>query len=271
VADLLGGGPFELPRGAWSDDTALAICLAESLLASEGLDAAELHRRMLRWSRDGEPSATGHCVGITAGTARALQREPGAGAANLCHEAAPLARVPSAVLYYFASRARAIAGAQAAAQLTDASPVVQDACRLYAAMLHAALRAEPLERVLSPPAAVFAGQPLLPVVAELATQEPGHAGPTHLEPALQALAGARGALQGGGGFRAGALRAVNLGGDADVTGAIFGALAGALQGQSALPAAWTAALLQRPALEALADRLLTAALVGLADSGAAIS
>jgi ADP-ribosylglycohydrolase len=64
---------------------------------------------------------------------------------------------------------------------------------------------------------------------------------------------------------------VNLGGDADVTGAIFGALAGALQGQSALPAAWTAALLQRPALEALADRLLTAALVGLADSGAAIS
>jgi ADP-ribosyl-[dinitrogen reductase] hydrolase len=271
VADLIGGGPLDLPRGAWSDDTALAICLAESLLASDGFDGADLHRRMLRWSSDGEPSATGQCVGITAGTARALQREPGTGAVHPCNEAAPLARVASAVLYDFASRPRAIACAQAAAKLTDATPVVQDACRLLAAMLHAALRAEPLERVLSPPAALFAGQPLLPAVAALTSEAPGRKPPVHVEPALQVLASARWALQGGGGFRAGALRAVNLGGDADVTGAVHGALAGALLGHSALPVTWTAALLQRAALEALADRLLTAALVGLADSGAAIS
>jgi ADP-ribosylglycohydrolase len=271
VGDLLGGGPFELPRGAWSDDTALALCLAESLLECEGFDGADLQRRMLHWSADGGPSATGQCIGITAGTARALRRAPGTGAAPPCNEAAPLARVPAAVLYYFASRSRALSAAQAAARLTDASPVVQDACRLLAAMLHAALRGEPLERVLSPPAAVFAEQPLLPAVAALAAQPPGVAAPALPEPALQALATARWALQGGGGFRLGALRAVNLGGDADVSGAVYGALAGALLGHSALPAAWTAALLQRDALEALADRLLTAALVGLADSGAAIS
>jgi ADP-ribosylglycohydrolase len=63
---------------------------------------------------------------------------------------------------------------------------------------------------------------------------------------------------------------VNLGGDSDVTGAVYGALAGALLGEAALPAAWTAALLQRAELEDMADRLLTAAMVGLADSGAAI-
>jgi len=67
------------------------------------------------------------------------------------------------------------------------------------------------------------------------------------------------------------LRTVNLGGDADVSGAVYGALAGAFLGQSALPAAWTGTLLERAALEVTADRLLTAALVGLADSGAAIS
>jgi hypothetical protein len=30
VGDMLGGGPFDLPRGAWSDDTAMALCLADS-------------------------------------------------------------------------------------------------------------------------------------------------------------------------------------------------------------------------------------------------
>jgi ADP-ribosylglycohydrolase len=270
VTDLLGGGPLDLPRGAWSDDTALALCFAESLLQCEGFDATDLHRRMRRWSSDGEPSATGQCVGITAGTARALQRAPGAAAIYRCDEAAPLARVASAVLYHFASLTQALASAQAAARLTDASPLAQDACRLLAAMLHAALRAAPLERVLSPPAAMFADQPLLPVVAALAAQPPRAAPPVHAEPALQVLANARWALQGGGGFRAGALRAVNLGGDSDVTGAVYGALAGALLGQSALPAAWIGALPQRLELEELADRLLTAAMVGLADSGAAI-
>jgi hypothetical protein len=147
---------------------------------------------------------------------------------------------------------------------------VQDACRLLAAMLHAALRGEPLEHVLSPPPALFADQPLLSAVAAVAAAAPATAPPAYLEPALQALAAARWALQGGGGFRVGALRVVNLGGDADVSGAVYGALAGACLGQSALPAAWTGDLLERAALEATADRLLTAALVGLADSGAAI-
>ena len=270
VGDLLGGGPFDLQRGAWSDDTALMLCLAESLLACESFDAVDLQRRIERWSAEGAPSATGQCVGITAGTARSVRRTAGAGVVQPCNEAAPLSRVAAAVLYCFAARDRALEYAAASARLTDATPLVQDACRLLAAMLHAALRGESLERVLCPPDAVFAGQPLLPAVARVAMEPPGAVPPARAEPALQVLAVARWALQGGGGFRAGALRTVNQGGDADVAGAVYGALAGAVLGHSALPAAWTGALLERPALEAVADRLLTAALVGLADSGAAI-
>src|SRR6185437_11593852 len=41
VGDLLGGGPFDLPRGGWSDDTAMALCLADSLLACDGFDARD--------------------------------------------------------------------------------------------------------------------------------------------------------------------------------------------------------------------------------------
>ena len=72
VADMLGGGPFALPRGAWSDDTAMALCLAQSLLECEGFEPADQVERYRRWQRDGHLSATGQCLGITASTARAL-------------------------------------------------------------------------------------------------------------------------------------------------------------------------------------------------------
>ena len=84
VGDLLGGGPFDLPRGAWTDDTAMALLLAESLLEREGFDAHDQVQRFARWQREGYGSATGQCVGISASVARALataqyKRQPFAG------------------------------------------------------------------------------------------------------------------------------------------------------------------------------------------------
>ena len=37
VGDLLGGGPFDLPRGAWTDDTAMALLLAREPAGVRGL------------------------------------------------------------------------------------------------------------------------------------------------------------------------------------------------------------------------------------------
>ena len=84
VGDLLGGGPFDQPRGAWTDDTAMALLLAESLLEREGFDAHDQVQRYVRWQREGYGSATGQCVGISANVARALataqyKRQPFAG------------------------------------------------------------------------------------------------------------------------------------------------------------------------------------------------
>jgi hypothetical protein len=84
VGDLLGGGPFDVPRGAWTDDTAMALLLAESLLAREGFDGHDQVQRFARWQREGYGSATGQCIGISANVARALataqyKRQPFAG------------------------------------------------------------------------------------------------------------------------------------------------------------------------------------------------
>jgi ADP-ribosyl-[dinitrogen reductase] hydrolase len=72
VGDLLGGGPYDLPRGAWTDDTAVALALAESLLDRGEFDARDFVARLTRWQREGEGSATGQCLGLSATTARSL-------------------------------------------------------------------------------------------------------------------------------------------------------------------------------------------------------
>ena len=38
VTDMVGGGPFGLEPGQWTDDTSMALCLADSLLESGGFD-----------------------------------------------------------------------------------------------------------------------------------------------------------------------------------------------------------------------------------------
>ena len=269
VGDLLGGGPFELPRGAWSDDTAMALCLAESLAATGSCDARDQVTRYSRWQREGYLSATGQCLGITASTAQALasaqwRHQPYAGSHDpqQLHPEA-LSRVAPVVLYAFANSAQAVELAADVARTTSQAPLVLDACRLLAAMLHAALRGEARAQVLSPPASVFAAHALRAQVAAIGAEKCLDGAP----PAdangnvLAVLALARWAFGSTTNFRDGALRAVNLGGHSDVIGAVYGQLAGAFYGLSAVPRGWREALVHAEQIAQLADHLLRDALL----------
>ena len=274
VGDLLGGGPFDLPRGAWSDDTAMALCLAESLVERDGFDAGDQLERYARWQREGYHSATGQCLGITAATARALAAAEGRTQALGMKQSAttldaePLSRVAPVVLHAFAAPEEAVALAAQAARMTCQAPLVLDACRLLAAMLHAALSGEPLPRVLAPRTDAFKGQPLHRDVVAIAARPCGADDPPPPPGggALVALAQARWCLARSANFRDGALRAVNLGGDSDVIGAVYGQLAGAHYGLAAIPRGWRQALAQSELIVELGDRLLQTALVRLGES-----
>jgi ADP-ribosylglycohydrolase len=262
VGDALGaaaGRGFE----PWTDDTALTLCLAESLLESGGFDAQDQWLRYARWRRDGHLSARGRCLGLTAATAQALALAHPAGAAMQAEsgEPAPLSRVAAAVLFNFAVRSEAIAQARAAAQFSQASPLVRDACALLAAMLHAALRGEPLGQVLRAGARPAAGAPEFDArVLAIASADPALPPPPSAQPVLAVLGSARWALANGGDFRAGALLAARLADDADVIGAVHGQLAGAVYGYQGIPVPWLDAVARRPLLEQMAERLLTRAL-----------
>jgi ADP-ribosyl-[dinitrogen reductase] hydrolase len=59
LTDMVGGGPFKLRPGEWTDDTSMALCLAESIIETGGLDLADQLRRYVSWWRTGYLSATG--------------------------------------------------------------------------------------------------------------------------------------------------------------------------------------------------------------------
>lgn len=69
VKDMRGGGPFGLAPGQWTDDTSMALCLAESLLTKGGFDAHDQMARYLNWWQWGYLSSTGECfdIGMTVG------------------------------------------------------------------------------------------------------------------------------------------------------------------------------------------------------------
>jgi ADP-ribosylglycohydrolase len=270
VGDMLGGGPFELPRGGWSDDTAMTLCLAESLLECESFDARDQVDRYRRWQQQGHLSATGHCVGITGATSRALalarwRRQAFSGTHDpQAQDPEALSRVLAVSLFFFGRGAVVAADhAAEAARTTCQAPVVLGACRALAVALHEALCGRAREAVLAALGAAATVAAPAPAPAPAQGQAalggavvPGHSAPAALAAAADVFARTRN-------FREAVLAAANLGGNSDVMAAVCGALAGAHYGAGAIPAGWRKSLLQEELIESFADRLLAHALIEL--------
>jgi ADP-ribosylglycohydrolase len=255
VGDMLGGGPFDLPRGGWSDDTAMALCIAESLIECERFDVADQVMRYRRWQQEGYLSATGQCLGITAGTARALalahwRRQPYSGAHDpQSQEADALSRVTPVAMYFFSQTHSAANWAAEAARTTCQAPMVLEACRALAEVLHAALCGKPKATIIARArtAAAVRGAPGAPLP---------EGAPADLAAALDVFARTDN-------FRDAVLAAANLGGNSDVVAAACGALAGAHYSASAIPALWRNSLMKKQLIEGTADKLLAHAMLGL--------
>lgn len=266
ITDMVGGGPWRLAPGQWTDDTSMALCLAESL-AEKGFDPADQMRRYCRWFREGYLSSTGQCFDIGATTRRALIRFEQTG--ELWAPADPAAAgngsimrlVPVSMLY--ARRPReALARAAESSRTTHGAPEAVDACRYLAGLLVGALTGVPREELLadgfSPVPGLWKESPLEPRIAAIASgsfrrkEPPAIRGSGYVVESLEA---ALWAFHRSCSFREGALLAVNLGNDADSTGAVYGQLAGAFYGEEGIPAGWRTRLARNDFLVALADRL----------------
>lgn len=268
---LAGGGPDELPPGAWSDDTAMALCLAESLLERGGFDAHDQVARYERWRDTGHLSATGLGVGITPNTARALamsqwRRQVFSGSHDPDQlDPEPLARVAPVAMFFFHTPEEAARQACDAARTTCQAPLVLDSCRLLATLLHAALAGASRPEILAAGRGLAASGELRDRVRALAEQtsrtgEPPATGTG--ESAIEVLEAALRAFARASSFEDGALRAVNVGRRSDVVGAVYGQIAGAHYGAASIPAPWRNGLIRKDLVEGFAERLFNHATSG---------
>lgn len=268
IEDMVGGGPFRLRPGQWTDDTSMALCLAASLAEKQAFDPADQMDRYLRWWQEGYMSSTGHCfdIGSTVSAALSRYRQTGnpfsgstdpqtAGNGSLMR----LAPVP---LFFAADAAQAIHWAGESSRTTHGAATAVDACRYFGGLLLGALHSVAKETLLAahycPVPGFWAAYPLAAEIDEIAAGSFKQRQPPQIKGSgyvVRSLEAALWAFYHSDSFRQGCLLAANLGDDADTTAAIYGQLAGAYYGEAGIPAGWRRQLALHETIAGLADQL----------------
>ena len=268
-----GGGPFRLLAGQWTDDTSMALCLADSLLACQGMDLADQCERYLSWRDNGTNSATGDCfdIGNTVSSALASYRASGdphsgptdkysAGNGSIMR----LAPVP--LYFHQAEPLEILARCEESSLTTHGSSESIWGCRLLGILITRALRCEDKAELLAFPQELISksvhgglksdGIQRIIDGSWGQLEPPDIAGTGYvvksLEAAIWAFAKAKD-------YEHGALLAANLGDDADTTCAIYGQIAGAFWGETGIPDSWLQKLAWRDKIGDLALQLTTKA------------
>ncbi|TRW95813.1 ADP-ribosylglycohydrolase family protein [Paracoccus sp. M683] len=267
LTDMIGGGPFGLLPGQWTDDTSMALCLADGLIATAGtaghFDSADLMRRFANWWQWGDNSVTGECFDIGITTRNAIARflktgDPLAGSAapDSAGNGAIMRLAPVAIRWHRNPRS-ACHAAEMQSRTTHAAAECLDAAHLMTHVLIALASGRTL-----PSALADAPTPFHTAIGVLRSGEfaaktrdqirsTGYVSHT-LEAALWCVHRAGGAADA-------VLLAANLGDDADTVAAVTGQFAGAIWGASGFPDEWLTRLAWHDEIRQRAARLIAAA------------
>lgn len=268
ITDIVGGGPFKLEPGQWTDDTSMALCLAESLIQKRGFDVRHQMELYVRWWQDGYLSSNGTCfdIGNTIVDSLTRFRDTGDPLAGSTHPESAgngsLMRLAPVPMLYADDVAKAIEYSALSSRTTHGSTEAVDACRLYSILLVHALCGASKETLTSSTLPksnqALRDEPLCESIEAIARgsfrrlEPPAIKGSGYVVNSLEA---ALWAFDRSTTFRDGALLAVNLGDDADTTGAIYGQIAGAYYGANGIPASWLERLTMVDEITSYADAL----------------
>lgn len=268
LTDMVGGGVFRLQAGKWTDDTSMALCLADSLIEKEGFDAFDQLEKYVKWMNQGYNSSTGTCFDIGNATRQALylyestsQPYCGDKSRDSAGNGSVMRLAPISIVY-FKDPEKLVKYASLSSQTTHAAPQCVDACIYMAALMAGAIRGSSKEELLGDLFSLtenfWKQHPLDGTIREVA----GGSFKTRQPPQIYAsgyvvktLEAALWAFYQTDDFESGALKAVNLGNDADTVGAVYGQIAGAYYGMSSIPAHWLKRLYKKPEIEIAAECL----------------
>jgi len=262
LTDMVGGGKFRLQPGEWTDDTAMALCLAESLVVCRGFDALDQMRRYWRWANEGYWSCRPQAFGMGKTVSKALRRfhqtgDPVAGSTDPKDSGnGSLMRLAPIPMAWQFDRAQAIHWAIESSRLTHASPDCLASCAYFSALIWSALQGEQDKAQLLAEVSDIALPASMQRIADhafLHASEDDYDGSGYVVATLEAALWAFFSTDS---FEQAILRAANLGGDADTTAAVCGQIAGAFYGMDGIPSSWLSKLARAEDIAALGKNLL---------------
>lgn len=257
VTGFRAGGYFRLPAGAWTDDTAMALCLADSLAETDGFDASDLLHRFCRWAEFAENTSTGFCIGAGKNTLRALGHFRRTGSITAPYfgrhgdgNGALMRLAPVAIRFRY-DPDLAITVAERQSRTTHASDISAACCAFAADLMRRLIIGESWNDALN--AASDCGSPAVRERLFKALQDEV---PPNTGYVLDTLQAAIWAVAHSDTFAEAVLLAVNLGGDADTIGAVTGQIAGARWGCLAIQQEWRSGLVMADRILAASERLI---------------
>ena len=275
---MIGGGLGDFAPGEWTDDTSMAVCIAE-VTATGRLGLDPIGERFLAWLHSGPPdigistaavlraadaarassadTAEEHPAGAAAALATAAARyladHPRGGAGN-----GALMRTAPVALLHLGDDAGLATDARAVAELTHADPLAGDSCVLWCVAIDRAVREgrfdgvhDALAQLPAPRRARWAAALADAEEQPLGTFTANGFTVTALQAAYAAVVQTPvPAADPAGHLEAALTAAVRIGGDTDTVAAIAGMLLGARWGATAVPSAWYRMLHGWPGLRA---------------------
>lgn len=268
LTDMVGGGSFRLRPGEWTDDTSMALCLADSLVRRRTFDPADQMQRYVRWKNEGYMSSNGESFDIGFTTRSALEAfeqsgDPLAGSTDPDTAGnGSLMRLAPVPLFLAEEPARAIRLAGESSLTTHGERRAVDGCRYFAGLIVGCLEGRSKKEILqphfTPVAELWERDPLAPEIDAVAGGSFKHRTSEDIRSTgyvVHTLEAALWAFYNNDSFDDGVLAAVNLGDDADTVGAVYGQIAGAYYGVDAIRQSWRDRIAKKDTILELATRL----------------
>ena len=266
IDDLVGGGPFELEPGQWTDDTSMALCLANSLIECTGFDPLDQMKRYVRWYREGYCSSTGNCFDIGATVETALlsfesSGNPFSGSTDPCSAGnGSIMRLAPVPIYYNTGLRDAINYSGESSKTTHGAEESVAGCQLLGSVLWHLLNGTEKNALLDQSTQAIAdlGIKLPEKIADIgrgtfhAKQRSEICGSGYVVDSLEAALWCFYQTET---YRDAVLLSANLGDDADTTAAVCGQIAGAYYGYDSIPKEWKERLYMHETIVRLANQL----------------
>jgi len=276
VTDIVGNGPFNLKPGEWTDDTSLALCIAESLIdkRDQQLHLDDHQEKFIKWYKEGHLSSNGRCFDIGNTTIQGIRHYMETGEPKMVttdpYSAGngSIMRLAPVPLFYFYNAEKAIEKSGMSSLTTHPLKVTVDACRYMGAIIHGLINGIDKQTVLSklytPYIDCWNKQPLDPKICNIANGSFKTKNPPEIRGTgyvVDSLEAALWAFYNTENFKDGVLSAVNLGDDADTTGAVFGQIAGAYYGIDNIPKSWVNKIAKKKLIFKIIDKLYETSLI----------